>query len=397
MSSWIKEVLEATEEAETPRQWIYWACLSSIAAVSSFNVWKDQNFYKLAPNIYVMLIGKSGLGKGFPIWLAEYLTSKVDNTRVISGRNSIQALIGELSKMKSKQEGESIKDGRAFLISAEFANFVIEDPQALTILTEWYDTHANSDRPWRNSLKGTGIESIKNLNITMLGAAAPIHFRQVVPENAIGGGFIGRTLIIYATKAHKINAQVRRAEKKFDPDGLAKYLVEVSKVKGEFHFEEKAEDVFSDWYKEFKSKDQQDDTGTDNRMKDHVLKLTMLLSLSERLDRVATESHVSEAIRLCNELISGSNKARLGAGKNPIAEQTSIIVKYLLENGNYCARSFLLRKFWGQLDAFDLDRIEVTLESAKAWTIQNNGKEKTYQLTPQFVEQIIGKKEEEKK
>lgn len=338
-----------------------------------------------------MLIGKSGLGKGFPIWLAEYLASKVDNTRVISGRNSIQSLISELSKMKSKQEGESIKDGRAFFISGEFANFVIEDPQALTILTEWYDTHWNDNRPWRNSLKGTGIESIKNLNVTMLGAAAPIHFRQVVPENAIGGGFIGRTLIIYATKAHKINAQVRKVEKRFDPDNLAKYLIEVSKVKGEFTFEDKANTLFEEWYKEFKSNDKADDTGTDNRMKDHVLKLTMLLSLSERLDRVATEDHVAEAIRLCSELISGSNKARLGAGKNPIAEQTSIIVKYLLENDNRATRSYLLRKFWGQLDAFDLDRIEVTLESAKAWTIQSNGKEKTYQLTPQFIEQLVGK------
>ena len=106
-----------------------------------------------------MLLGKSGLGKGWPINLAKELVTCVDTTRVISGRNSIQAVVKELGTITTRNGRPPIPDSRGFLVSGEFVNFVIQDPHSLSILTELYDTHYNTT--WKNTMKGAGIDTLE--------------------------------------------------------------------------------------------------------------------------------------------------------------------------------------------------------------------------------------------
>src|SRR6266704_1581124 len=160
------------------------------------NVYLDRYYYILYPNIYVFLVARSGLRKGNPVNLAKKLVQEVGVTRVISGRNSIQGVLKDLGKAHSTPNGTIVKDAAGFMISGELASFLIKDPEALTILTDLYDTHVNEPE-WKNTTKTQGIDTLKNPCITLLGATNEEHFQDAVPTNAIGGGFIGRTSIVF--------------------------------------------------------------------------------------------------------------------------------------------------------------------------------------------------------
>lgn len=385
--TWLEDLLKETDEAETPRQWILWSGLSAIGAVAGPNVYLDKFYYKLSPNMYVMLIGKSGLGKGLGTWLAKTLVEKCDITRVMAGRNSIEAIINELSKSKSREDGQPmLKDARAYLISGEFANFIISSPNALTILTEWYDTHYLGE--WKNTLKHSGVEKLKGLNISLLGAASPAHFKDFVSERDVEGGFIGRTLLIYAEKRYRINPLVVAPETTMDIDRLAKGLQAISQIRGEFKWTSDSSNLFSNWYKTYRGVERDDKTGTDQRFPDHVLKVAMCLSLAKRDDLVLYPKELEQSIEICTTLTHNVRRALFGAGKNLLAQGTKLLLEDLLKaEKNTVSRIKTLQKHWGDLDAFDLDKIQVTLLSANMITMESDKNDIYYTLTPEFLEQ----------
>src|SRR5438874_2133996 len=97
--NWLDELLAQHAEVETPKNFWYWSGLATISAILKDNVYLDRGGskdYRLYPNIYVMLYADSALRKGPPVSLAKNLVKKVNNTRVISGRSSIQGILKEL-------------------------------------------------------------------------------------------------------------------------------------------------------------------------------------------------------------------------------------------------------------------------------------------------------------
>src|SRR5258708_16659856 len=94
--NWLDQVLAQHKELETPLTFFYWAGLASISASVKDNIWLHQGFYNVYPNIYVMLHAKSGLKKGPAVNMAKKIVSSVNNTRIISGRSSIQGILKEM-------------------------------------------------------------------------------------------------------------------------------------------------------------------------------------------------------------------------------------------------------------------------------------------------------------
>ena len=105
-------LLESTKEAEAPERYFWWAGLCAISGVLRKKVFLQRGpFYKLYPNIYVALVSaRSGLRKGIPIAIAKNLITELDSVRVISGCNSIQGLIKELSMQQTFKSGAVINE-----------------------------------------------------------------------------------------------------------------------------------------------------------------------------------------------------------------------------------------------------------------------------------------------
>lgn len=375
-NSWVNDLVEEHQTVETPTSWVFWSlmcCLSAVAANRyTLRTLKGNLLYY--PNIYVMLLGESGLGKGFPVNLAKRLVQQADTTRVIAGRSSIQAIIKELATTKSIQGKPVITDSRGFIVNGELSTAIIADPDSLTILTDLYDRNYNPQ--WTNMLKGDGHEKLKEPYITCLFGSSPAHFYDSIPQPNIEGGYIGRNLVIYEEKrARDLDLlDVGAEEDSIDPDRFMNYIVPkyvphlmkiASTPSMSMGATDEAKLVFNNWRREWRANQAvyNDKTGFVNRVPDHVLKVAMLLCLA-RYDNngIISGADIIESIQQITSLIYASRKAAEGTGLDPLAQQTKKVMDYLLgANNNELTRQELLVRGYGNYDSAALDRIMDTL------------------------------------
>src|SRR5258705_8032037 len=132
---WMQDFLDSTDGMESPKSYFYWSMLTTISAVVGRRVWIDRGgVYQLYPNIYTFLISRrSGLRKGIPVNIAKTLAYEVGRVRVIDGQNSIQGVIKELARVRTVGAGHVIRDAEGFLITGEFASFMLQDGTNLSL------------------------------------------------------------------------------------------------------------------------------------------------------------------------------------------------------------------------------------------------------------------------
>jgi len=390
--NWIDTVLSQTDHVETPKQFVKWSLYSAIAAITSPNVsLSKQGAYDLYPNVYVMLLAESGVGKGFGVWLAKSLVTTVDTTRVFAGRNSIQKIVTDLSMAMTRGKGkEMIKDARAYLSSGEFVNFLLRDEQSISILTEWYDTHYVKE--WANSLKSTGTETLKDVNITMLGASTSDYLRESVPVAAIRGGFFGRLMIIYSAEKGKINALIDEAKESEQVapriKEWSKHLVELSKIEkgSKFQTTEGAREFYRPWYydlqERIRSRKLIDKTGYIHRLHDHALKIAMVLSLSESPELLLTKHHVEEGIELAESLLMTVKSTVMGIGLSQAAPKNEVFLRTLFKATDCrVTRMKMMQDNHNEFDSVEMERVALTLEDAGFIKTHGTGGHQEYLLT----------------
>lgn len=316
-------------------------------------------------------MGESGLGKGFPVNLAKRLVTAADNTRVIAGRSSIQAIIKELATTKSVQGKPIITDSRGFIVNGELSTAIIQDPDSLTILTDLYDRNYNPN--WTNLLKGDGAEKLKEPYITCLFGSSPAHFYDSIPQPNIEGGYIGRNLVIYEERRSKDVDLLDSEEESVDEDRFTNYivpkyvphLIKIATHKARLVPSEAARGVFNTWRREWRSTQSKynDRTGFVNRVPDHVLKVAMCLCLARYDSQAIIEPEdISSAIDKITNLIYASQKAAEGSGIDPLAAQSKKVLDNLIAcETNEMTRKELLILGFGDYDPTALDKIIETL------------------------------------
>ena len=372
-TSWIDDLIQENQAVETPESWIFWSLMCCISAVAAngytLRTLKGNLLYY--PNLYVILMGESGLGKGYPVNLAKRLVIAADNTRVIAGRSSIQAIIKELATTRSVQGKPVITDSRGFIVNGELSTAIIQDPDSLTILTDLYDRNYNPI--WTNLLKGDGAEKLKEPYITCLFGSSPAHFYDSIPQPNIEGGYIGRNLVIYEEKRSKNVDLLDSEEESVDEDRFTNHIIpkyvphlqKIAKSKARMIPSEAARHVFNLWRKEWRVNQHQynDRTGFVNRVPDHVLKVSMCLALARYEDNmVIKEEDMKESIAKVSSLIYASAKAAEGGGIDILSVQTKKVVNHLIAAlDNQLLRKELLIRGYGDYDNITLDKIIDTL------------------------------------
>lgn len=371
--SWIDDVLQHCEHVETPRAWLWWSLVTAISAVSAnyhLRTLKGAVLYK--PNLYVMLLGESGLGKGFGVNLCKLLVQKADSTRVIAGRSSIQAIVSELAKAKTNANGKPpIMDSRGFVVNGELSSAIIADVDALSILTDLYDGHYNPE--WDNLLKVSGREKLKQPYITTLFGSSPDHFYDSIPTANIGGGYVARNLIIYEEKRYQ-NVDLLDDVNEHSVDDLvnglivptyAPYLEKISEGSGKIGYDSLARDRFNLWRTGWRNNQQKERTGFFNRVPDHVLKTAMCLCLARYdNDLRITDRDIEISIEKVTGLVYSNKIAGTARTNEPLANHSQTIVNLLIRaKDNQLSRKAILNKAYpfGICDTVTVDKIIDTL------------------------------------
>jgi hypothetical protein len=368
--SWLDDIVASTTESESPERYWWFAGLSVLSATIKKNVWIDRFFYKLYPNTYVLLVSaKSGLRKGVPIALAKSLLEITNNTKIIAGRNTIQAVLTELSKQYTLESGAVLNEAQGILLSDEFAMFLQENTEALTILTGLQNTHEH-ENSWKNTIKGSPVETLKSPCIQLLGASNEALFESVIKSKDIEGGFLARTFIVYESQRRCINSLVDKPENLWPLKDMSQHLKKIQNIKGEFQWSNPAKLLYKDWYHKLATQKFEDKTGSVERLGDQALKVAMLMSLANGSRLVIEEDILEEAIERSETCVLGAVKVSRSSGKSEIAKPQAQVLDILLRSENHSMpRRKLLNKLYPDLNAIILDRVLDTLEQVGALEI----------------------------
>ncbi len=389
----IEDFLKTYEAAESPTSFFYWSALASISAVVKKNIYINKRIYKLYPNLYIMFVAKTGQRKGYPIKQAQKILEALEVTKVISGRNSIQAILQDLARQWTTETGKVMKDAQCIIINDELDSLLIHDPQAQTLLTTLYDSFYHKN--WVNTLKRDGKETLRDLYVSMLTATNPTHLNNFLDGTSMSGGFLGRTLIVYEEKKSKINPLIEESDAvDIDIKPLVAKLEAISKYTGQFKFSPEAVTTYKPWYKDFyeklQSQEIDDETGTAERAGDSTLKLAMLLSVNDDNSLLITKPHIEKAIELFYESSKASKMVTAGRGVSQESDKLRIFIGYLLSRPGYSAykRQVLAAKY-GDLTSIDLNTIIDTLEQGGLIeTVIDKEEGPLYKLADKYIEKL---------
>lgn len=382
---WLDSSIAQFSEYEPPLRYYYWSLLSAVSAVVKDRVYVDRFSYKLYPNIYVLLFGPSGIKKGPPINLAKDIVSRVNNTRVINGRATIEAIIKELGTVQSRPGKAILKDSAGFIVSSELSSAIISNTNSLDILTDLFDRIYN-DGEWTYRTKNSEPIKLKNPTVTWLAGTNEALFREFVPEKNLKGGLIGRTFVISEHKENKINSLMYPPKIKTDKAAIAAAIMPLSLIQGEFTMADDVRSAFDTWYQDFQARiapKLEDDTGTIGRMADNILKIAMLLALARRSEMDIKLEDIKEAMEQVLPLIAPTKRVTQNVKIQEISatEKRGLILHHLANSsGHSDSRASILRKFVLKMDHEDLDRIINFLGQSQIILTSHTGAGITYTL-----------------
>lgn len=372
--NWLSNFVKIHEELETPSSFYYWAALSAISAVVKDNIWMPRHIYKLYPNVYTMLHAESGLKKGPAVNAAKQLVKAVNNTKIISGRGSIQGILKEMAQASTQPGGKIIMKSVVFICSSELSSSIVEDKVATKILTDLYDRNYNEGE-WRSLLKMETF-TLKDPTITMLTATNEAMSEDFFTKSAIQGGYFARTFIVYEKQRNRPNSLLVPLQEEINYQSSAEYLKEIARLSGPFQelgskekteichvpiknkYTERTEyftesgAIYEEWYDNFTdamdSQQIKDPTGTLNRFGDSVLKVAMILSLAREPVLIISPEAMEEAITQCTKLLGSMQETTMGKhGISSAALLKSLIIKELLERDTHqVSRTILMKKCW---------------------------------------------------
>lgn len=385
IGNWLDGYLEYTKKQESPECFHFWTGLSILSSSIRRQIWLDRGFYRLYPNIYVLLVAESAtLKKSTAMDIGVRMIEEfATDVFYISGSMTPEGLIKHLNRSKVVSNGQGkpvIQFNSDFFLHAdelaELFGFDRTRASKLTILlTKIYgsqDTHSHTT-------SGEGQLTLLNLYPTFLGGTAPQNLK-VLPEEAVGG-LLGRLIFVTSADSREPIAWPNPSENDRTLwNKLGADLVKIGQVQGEMVKTREAKDYFENWYIPH-TKNKNSDPRVDAfraRCHDTALKISMLLSINESSELILTERHVSKGIDYIEKQIPEFSKVAGWAASTIYAQNRIKFIDILKRQGGFGTRKAMLKMMALPLE--ELLVLESSLQEEQTIEMTAGGKTMMYKL-----------------
>ena len=309
-------------ESEVPRDFIIWSGLSLIAAA----VGDRAFYYKLGkpifPNLYILLLGPSGLGKGtvcgrvsgfidndFLRPIVNYYDGKITSAYLHSFLDA-ERVRGQYNR---EVHGAFVRDARMYLIAEELGFSVGTGTLANDFIKFMTAYFTKGPGTYYEGTRTSGEHKIENPCFNWLAGSTPEWMLESIPPEAISGGFFARVIVVNSN--YDWNKRVHRPTPPWDIKEVNEHLMQrvqyyATHAVGEFKYDYSAEELDRNWY-------EQRDAPTDMRLApiwqrehDIMIKVSMLCALADMLmweepQLVISARHILTAQRLINSVRDG--------------------------------------------------------------------------------------------
>jgi hypothetical protein len=310
MTGFFADYLKATGTTPIPERFHRWAAISLVAAVLEDRVWVPHHLGTLVPNLYVLLIGPSGCGKGTAIEnaLAHWGRLYGEPGRLIKGGLTKQNLLDKLGGRATRivggqsQVASVAANPHPWIVAPELYNALGSGgPVAEAFIANLTDLYTSSVMPTTEGTRQWGTVTIAGHCINWLAGSTPQWLRRSLSQDAILSGFFGRVVTIEGTAA------TTWEESSYPPNlsGLIQAcqtrLEKIATISGACTVTADAQAVRTQWLKNREVPDDEFLKPAYQRDDDLLMKLAIILSVGESDELVIDRQHIAKARTLVAE------------------------------------------------------------------------------------------------
>lgn len=275
--SFIEAFLAATDGIGAPRIFRLWSALSTIAGALEQKVWIRSARGRTFPHLYVMLVGRPGVGKSIGLEYSRRLLSQIPDQFIAPTNVSRASMVDALSESERRiiMGQEEVKFHSLKAIISEFAVFLpAYETDFMAILTDFWNCYPFEER------KRTAKTSIKmdSPQINILAGTTPSQLMLFLPEGAWEMGFMSRTHVIYSGEVVLTSLFDSRSNDAKAYDRAVSLINDIALRTGELLFERDAADAMDSWHMNGGKPlpDHPKLLNYNTRRTEHLLKLCML-------------------------------------------------------------------------------------------------------------------------
>lgn len=268
------------ENSESPIQYHFGAILCGISILLGRKASYTLGYHTLFPNIYLMVIGESGMTRKSSAMRPILQSIRSINPKLILSTNlSHESLIPSFQSQSTRilffDEMKMLFD----LAGKNFGGGIITTITSIHECPSEIRSEFKKDYDKYGNLKSTSIAKFPYLTILGLTTESWLN----VSNSEISGGFLGRFLPIISIGESQKTIPFPLADELFFKDLMAKLLV-INKLNGKFKFAEETKEMWSKKYisltEEVRTHKSDQFASFGSRLGDTLIKLCMLISAS---------------------------------------------------------------------------------------------------------------------
>ena len=315
LPNWIDSYVQFTRHDEAPECFHRWTAFAVLSAAINRNCWMDRGYYKTFPNLYILFVGPSGVGKSTSSGIGvELLRESTLKLNIYKDSITPAALIDFMSRsvISMELEGKVIQKTPLLLYASELGNLlsVRTGVRELTLLlTELFNKQGDHED---TTIKRTNIK-IKKPCLTFLGCCFPSWIEEELISSALRSGFLGRMLVVSASAKRKLSEIITLTDADVELKAdLLNDLEIIGAMFGEMRFSEPAETMWRNWYMTLPTDFSQvseniEVEGFIARKAQFVQRIAMLLSISRGNSMTIEIDDIQEARKMI-EVCEGNSR-----------------------------------------------------------------------------------------
>lgn len=367
---WIETYTATVEKlTDSPANYTRWVAATVVGAALKRHVWIGRGSWKLYPNLFTFLIGQPAIGKGAAIEPGVSLIEKAKTSNILSDRLTMEWVKETLSKgfAAPPRTGPGgivySQDASCLLVAPELGVFLRHPEEELPDLAELWQCKTNM-----YATRGKGFLQITNPCPSFLAGCSPGWLKDSIPSNAAIGGFTRRVNFIFSNEQKFDNVWPDTIDWLTLPPALllTSELVEISKLRGEYKFDNDAKPIFERIYKDAKTSTDFSDEATTFYTASrwvHAAKLAMCIAASNKEDLVITKDEMQAADDYTADVKNDLKQVFRSVGSSDMMGAADKVLKFIESSGS-CTINQLMGAVWRDCSRPELDVILVTLRDA---------------------------------
>jgi len=353
---YFRHYCDYTRHSEAPLAYHLFCALLSVGATLNRRVWFEMGYFRVYPNLGVLILGPSGLKKTSATNIAVSMLQQMELCKIYSEKLTPEALIDDMKDMP-----------QGLIYAPELAAVLGKQKYmegAIPLITRLLDC----PDIWDSKTIGRGKVVLRDVCISTLMCSTPEWFINNTPKDIVDGGFIARHILVVQESTPRSEPIPRPGSQQIR-ETLMGELAHIHELQGEVRFEKGTEEAFREWYKDLqvRTKEAEHEIMKNyyQRKDKHVIRVAMCLHLASCRNFVLDIECFLRAVAILDWVETFYPTILRQMFKTESGLDQELVLSAIRGAGGFIHHSTLIRKLQHRLNSQQLRFILNSLKDAQ--------------------------------